>query len=76
MGVIKEGKVSGTLPDDESFAVHFPGYPKTTARAIETLGGTEGILKVILYSYSLIFEVSMMINRGNRIRFDLPEFKL
>ncbi|OMO87902.1 Transcription factor IIIC, subunit 5 [Corchorus capsularis] len=45
MGVIKEGRVSGTLPDEESFAVHFPGYPKTTARAIETLGGTEGILK-------------------------------
>ncbi|OMO93552.1 Transcription factor IIIC, subunit 5 [Corchorus olitorius] len=45
MGVIKEGRVSGTLPDEESFAVHFPGYPKTTARAIETLGGSEGILK-------------------------------
>ncbi|EOY23640.1 Transcription factor IIIC, subunit 5, putative isoform 2 [Theobroma cacao] len=45
MGVIKEGRVSGTLPNDESFAVHFPGYPKTTARAIETLGGTEGILR-------------------------------
>ncbi|XP_021274491.1 general transcription factor 3C polypeptide 5-like isoform X2 [Herrania umbratica] len=45
MGVIKEGRVFGTLPNDESFAVHFPGYPKTTARAIETLGGTEGILR-------------------------------
>ncbi|XVE64452.1 hypothetical protein DITRI_Ditri07aG0101700 [Diplodiscus trichospermus] len=45
MGVIKEGIVSGTLPNDESFAVHYPGYPKTTARAIQTLGGIEGILK-------------------------------
>ena len=49
MGVIKEGRVSGTLPNDESFAVHYPGYPKTTARAIQTLGGTQGILKEILY---------------------------
>ncbi|MFQ6626297.1 hypothetical protein Gotur_005455 [Gossypium turneri] len=45
MGVIKEGRVSGTLPKDEAFAVHYPGYPKTTSRAIQTLGGTEGILK-------------------------------
>lgn len=48
MEVIEEGKVSGTLPNDESFAVHYPGYPKTTARAIETLGGSEGILKANL----------------------------
>ncbi|KAK5811941.1 hypothetical protein PVK06_027330 [Gossypium arboreum] len=45
MGVIKEGRVSGTLPKDEAFAIHYPGYPKTTSRAIQTLGGTEGILK-------------------------------
>ncbi|KAK8583523.1 hypothetical protein V6N13_108876 [Hibiscus sabdariffa] len=45
MGVIKEGRVSGTLPTNEAFAVHYPGYPKTTARAVQTLGGTEGILK-------------------------------
>ncbi|XWS38020.1 hypothetical protein CRYUN_Cryun19dG0094700 [Craigia yunnanensis] len=45
MGVIKDGRVSGTLPNDESFAVHYPGYPKTTARAIQTLGGIQGILK-------------------------------
>ncbi|GMI76504.1 hypothetical protein like AT3G49410 [Hibiscus trionum] len=45
MGVIKEGRVSGKLPSNEAFAVHYPGYPKTTARAIQTLGGTEGILK-------------------------------
>ncbi|XVF10125.1 hypothetical protein REPUB_Repub07fG0156000 [Reevesia pubescens] len=45
MGVMKEGRISGTLPNDESFAVHYPGYPKTTARAIQTLGGTQAILK-------------------------------
>ncbi|XP_039063190.1 general transcription factor 3C polypeptide 5-like [Hibiscus syriacus] len=45
MGVIKEGRVSGTLPNSEAFAVHYPGYPKTADRAIQTLGGTEGILK-------------------------------
>ncbi|XP_039045323.1 transcription factor tau subunit sfc1-like, partial [Hibiscus syriacus] len=45
MGVVKEGRVSGTLPNCEAFAVHYPGYPKTTDRAIQTLGGTEGIFK-------------------------------
>ncbi|GLT92811.1 hypothetical protein SLE2022_106270 [Rubroshorea leprosula] len=45
MGVIKDGKVSGRLPADDSFAVHHPGYPSTTSRAIETLGGVEGIVK-------------------------------
>ncbi|XP_021889163.1 transcription factor tau subunit sfc1 isoform X2 [Carica papaya] len=46
MGVIKEGKVSGTLPCNEVFAVHYPGHPSSTSRAIETLGGTEGIMMV------------------------------
>uniref|UniRef100_A0A5B7B3E5 General transcription factor 3C polypeptide 5-like n=1 Tax=Davidia involucrata TaxID=16924 RepID=A0A5B7B3E5_DAVIN len=45
MGVIEDGSISGTLPSAEAFAVHYPGYPSSTARAVETLGGTEGILK-------------------------------
>lgn len=45
MGLIKEGSVSGTLPNNEAFAVHYPGYPKSTSRAIQILGGAEGILK-------------------------------
>lgn len=48
MGVIKDGMISGCLPSDNAFAVHFPGYPSSTSRAVETLGGSEGILKVLL----------------------------
>ena len=46
MGVIKDGKVSGFLPSTGAFAVHYPGYPSSFSRAVETLGGTEGIQKV------------------------------
>ncbi|XP_077238387.1 uncharacterized protein LOC143879737 [Tasmannia lanceolata] len=45
MGVIKDGNISGVLPGVEAFAVHYPGYPSSTSRAIETLGGIEGIIK-------------------------------
>ncbi|KAA8550144.1 hypothetical protein F0562_001840 [Nyssa sinensis] len=45
MGVIEDGSISGTLPGTEAFAVHYPGYPSSMTRAVETLGGTEGILK-------------------------------
>ncbi|XP_031272616.1 general transcription factor 3C polypeptide 5-like [Pistacia vera] len=45
MGVIKNGTVSGNLPSNETFAVHYPGYPSSISRAIQTLGGTESILK-------------------------------
>ncbi|KAJ6865726.1 general transcription factor 3C polypeptide 5-like isoform X2 [Populus alba x Populus x berolinensis] len=45
MGVIKEGKVSGLIPSKEGFAVHYPGYPSSISRAIQTLGGTGSILK-------------------------------
>lgn len=49
MGVIKDGSISGVLPSSsEAFVVHYPGYPSSTGRAIETLGGTQGILKVYL----------------------------
>ncbi|KAK3204528.1 hypothetical protein Dsin_018574 [Dipteronia sinensis] len=45
MGVIKDGTVSGYLPSNEAFAVHYPGYPSSTSRAIQTLGGTQSIIK-------------------------------
>ncbi|PSS35759.1 General transcription factor 3C polypeptide like [Actinidia chinensis var. chinensis] len=45
MGVIKDGTISGNFPSAEAFAVHYPGYPSSTTRAVETLGGSEGILK-------------------------------
>ncbi|XP_058068050.1 uncharacterized protein LOC131217218 isoform X2 [Magnolia sinica] len=45
MGVITEGSISGNLPDAEAFAVNYPGYPSSTSRAIDTLGGIDEILK-------------------------------
>ncbi|CAL9059482.1 unnamed protein product [Musa banksii] len=44
--VIRDGAVSGVLPETAVFAVHYPGYPSSTARAIETLGGLPEIAKV------------------------------
>jgi len=46
MGIIEEGTISGTLPSKEAFVVHFPGYPSSISRAIETLGGIQGITQV------------------------------
>lgn len=48
MGKLKDNTISGTLPTARSFAVHYPGYPSSKRRAIETLGGTQSILKVQL----------------------------
>ncbi|XP_075075870.1 uncharacterized protein LOC107812107 isoform X3 [Nicotiana tabacum] len=46
MGIIKDdGSVSGVLPSDKVFAVHYPAYPSSMERAIETLGGIQGIVK-------------------------------
>ncbi|KAK9097412.1 hypothetical protein Sjap_022909 [Stephania japonica] len=45
MGVVKDGTVSGILPGSEGFAVYYPGYPSSVDRAVETLGGAEGLLK-------------------------------
>ncbi|KAK1388933.1 general transcription factor 3C polypeptide 5-like [Heracleum sosnowskyi] len=45
MGVIDDGSVSGVLPSTKLFAVHYPGYPSSITRAVETLGGTDGIVK-------------------------------
>lgn len=44
--VIRDGAVSGVLPEASAFAVHYPGYPSSTERAIETLGGLAEIAKV------------------------------
>ncbi|XP_068653287.1 uncharacterized protein [Aristolochia californica] len=43
MGIIKDGAVSGLLPEVTAFAVHYPGYPSSTSRALETLGGIDDI---------------------------------
>ncbi|CAL8169704.1 unnamed protein product [Prunus armeniaca] len=46
MGVVKDGSTTtGFLPSSEVFAIHYPGYPSSMSRAIETLGGTQGIRK-------------------------------
>ncbi|GAA0159013.1 general transcription factor [Lithospermum erythrorhizon] len=46
MGVIKNGSISGTLPNNNGvFAVYYPAYPSSMERAIESLGGVEGISK-------------------------------
>lgn len=53
MGIIEHGAVSGTLPSKEAFVVHFPGYPSSIPRAIETLGGVQGITEVSFLFFSL-----------------------
>ncbi|KAM1201096.1 hypothetical protein FF1_017406 [Malus domestica] len=45
MGVVKDGTATGFLPSKQVFAIHYPGYPSSMSRAIETLGGTEAIRK-------------------------------
>ncbi|CAK9186169.1 unnamed protein product [Ilex paraguariensis] len=45
MGIIKDGSIWGFLPSNEVFAIHYPAYPSSMVRAIETLGGVEGIVK-------------------------------
>ncbi|XP_060209462.1 uncharacterized protein LOC132636557 isoform X2 [Lycium barbarum] len=45
MGVINDGSVSGNLPTNKVFAVHYPAYPSSVERAVETLGGIQGIVK-------------------------------
>lgn len=46
MGVIKDGTITGVLPNSKLFAVNYPGYPSSMERAMMTLGGAEGIAKV------------------------------
>ncbi|KAG6588837.1 General transcription factor 3C polypeptide 5, partial [Cucurbita argyrosperma subsp. sororia] len=46
MGKLKDNTISGFLPTAQVFAVHYPGYPSSKRRAVETLGGKQSILKV------------------------------
>jgi general transcription factor 3C polypeptide 5 (transcription factor C subunit 1) len=43
---ITDGAVTGTLSDAEAFAVHYPGYPSSPARAARTLGGIPAVARV------------------------------
>ncbi|KNA09114.1 hypothetical protein SOVF_156450 isoform A [Spinacia oleracea] len=45
MGVIEDGTAKGCLPSEELFAVHYPAYPSSMSRAVETLGGIDAIAK-------------------------------
>ncbi|KAI5671320.1 hypothetical protein M9H77_11684 [Catharanthus roseus] len=45
MGIIKKGKIFGNLPTNDAFTVHYPAYPSSIERAIETLGGLQSIAK-------------------------------
>ncbi|XP_078443748.1 uncharacterized protein LOC144713127 isoform X2 [Wolffia australiana] len=45
MALIENGSVSGVVPETECFVVHYPGYPSSISRAVETLGGLEEINK-------------------------------
>ncbi|KAJ0985105.1 hypothetical protein J5N97_003461 [Dioscorea zingiberensis] len=44
--VIVGGAVAGVLPEAEAFAVHYPGYPSSSSRAVHTLGGLSELSKV------------------------------
>ncbi|CAN8265036.1 unnamed protein product [Cochlearia groenlandica] len=46
MGMIEKGTISGNFPSKETFVVHYPGYPSSISRAVETLGGIQGITSV------------------------------
>lgn len=52
MGVIEGGSVSGMLPARRVFAVNYPAYPSSLARATQTLGGEETIAKVCYFFLS------------------------
>ncbi|KAH1158149.1 hypothetical protein GLYMA_11G082800v4 [Glycine max] len=45
MGVIKDGTISGVLPEPQGFMVHYPAYPSSISRAVDTLGGIQAIQK-------------------------------
>ncbi|XP_050376747.1 uncharacterized protein LOC126791048 isoform X1 [Argentina anserina] len=45
MGVVKDGTISGCLPNSQVLGIHYPGYPSSMSRAIDTLGGTQAIHK-------------------------------
>ncbi|CAK7322964.1 unnamed protein product [Dovyalis caffra] len=44
-----KGRVSGLIPSNKGFVVHYQGYPSSTSRAIQNLRGSESILKEVLF---------------------------
>jgi len=54
MGIIENGTISGNLPSKEAFVVHYPGYPSSISRAVETLGGIQGITTVKPFPKTLV----------------------
>ena len=66
MGKLKDNTISGFLPAAQNFAVHYPGYPSSKHRAIESLGGTQSILKV-----SLIVDIKKL---ETILKFSVPLF--
>lgn len=71
MGIIKAGSVSGKLPTNKVFAVHYPAYPSSVERAVETLGGIQGIAKVL--PSLLIHTVTLCVH--NLCRLPTSEFE-
>lgn len=60
MGVVDKASVYGVVPDDRVFAVNYPGYPSSLARATQTLGGEKRIAEVsdsITFDYSFLHSV-------------------
>jgi hypothetical protein len=64
---IKDGTVSGTLPEAEAFAVHYPGYPSSPARAVHTLGGLPAITKVHLKPPTSVASVRQHLTACSRM---------
>ena len=57
MGIIEGGSTSGLLPDDRVFAVNFPGYPTSLARATQALGGEDRIAEVRSLMLKIIYRM-------------------
>ncbi|GAB2217952.1 hypothetical protein Droror1_Dr00001166 [Drosera rotundifolia] len=45
MGVIEDGSISGRIPSSEAFVIHYPAYPSSISRAVDTLGGDDAVTK-------------------------------
>ena len=63
MGIIETGTVSGNLPSKETFVVHYPGYPSSISRALETLGGIQGISIEFVDKWLTVYALLL----GNRV---------
>lgn len=62
MGVIKDGTISGVLPEPQGFMVHYPAYPSSISRAVDTLGGIQAIQKVKPSQISFYSFISLPIS--------------